>query len=380
MDQNERTLPGGTAPLDPDMISPQGAGPDKWALLGDLVAAAPALGLRPATLSVLRALLTFLPVRALPTGAAAVVFPSNRALAGRLEGMPEATLRRHLRRLVEAGLIVRRDSANRKRYARRLQGRVALAFGFDLGPFRAWAERIAGLAAAARAERERCGLLREEIRSLRDLIALAPSSVELEAALLEVRLELKRRPCLERLLALRDRLLALAPVDGPAAAPEDPVAAAPVTAAAGRNDRHQQSTDTDIGRFNVQASRRFAARGLAMMIASSARDVLDSIAPGASRSWPSTVDALAAASTAVGIDAQLRASAERVMGRDGAALTLLGILRRGSAIRSPSGYFRELVAAAGEDRFQPTDLFAPSRDVRGLVSRQFAAPVPAVVS
>ncbi len=49
--------------------------------------------------------------------------------------MAPATPRRHLASLVEAGLIIRRDSPNGKRFARRGQGgEIESAFGFDLTP------------------------------------------------------------------------------------------------------------------------------------------------------------------------------------------------------------------------------------------------------
>ena len=62
-----------------------------------------------------------------------VVFPSNRQLSLRAHGMAPATLRRHLAVLVDAGLIVRRDSPNGKRYARKDgAGGLTKAFGFDI--------------------------------------------------------------------------------------------------------------------------------------------------------------------------------------------------------------------------------------------------------
>ena len=82
-----------------------------------------------------------------------VVFPSNRAAAVRAHGMAPATLRRHLAFLVDAGLIIRRDSPNGKRYARRGQGgEIEIAFGFDLSPLVARAEEIENLAEEVRAE------------------------------------------------------------------------------------------------------------------------------------------------------------------------------------------------------------------------------------
>lgn len=44
-----------------------------------------------------------------------IVFPSNKAICARLNGTPCSKMRRHLSRLVEAGLLMRRDSPNGKR-------------------------------------------------------------------------------------------------------------------------------------------------------------------------------------------------------------------------------------------------------------------------
>lgn len=122
-----------------------GRKPDiRWVILNDLVAARELLGLKDRTLQVLRGLLTFLPK---DQGSATVVFPSNRTLTERLMGMPESTLRRHLRTLCDIGLIARRDSPNRKRYR---VGRASdLSFGLDLAPFFHSAMRVRDLAAQA---------------------------------------------------------------------------------------------------------------------------------------------------------------------------------------------------------------------------------------
>lgn len=92
---------------------------DKWQILDALSAAAEEFELNHRTLSVLRALITFLPAREITAELnSCIVFPSNRTLSERLHGMPESTLRRHLAKLVELGIISRHDSANRKRFAR----------------------------------------------------------------------------------------------------------------------------------------------------------------------------------------------------------------------------------------------------------------------
>ena len=92
------------------------------------------------------ALLTFHPETVL-TGDDLIVFPSNEQIALRAHGMPSSTMRRHLALLVDAGLIIRRDSPNGKRYARKgRDGAVSQAFGFDLSPLVARAAEIEGLA------------------------------------------------------------------------------------------------------------------------------------------------------------------------------------------------------------------------------------------
>ncbi|MFX9212963.1 helix-turn-helix domain-containing protein, partial [Acinetobacter baumannii] len=81
-------------------------------------------------------LVSFHPDTVLVSGAAdLVVYPSNRQLALRAHGVAPSTLRRHLASLIAAGLLLRRDSPNGKRYARRAaSGHIDQAFGFDLGP------------------------------------------------------------------------------------------------------------------------------------------------------------------------------------------------------------------------------------------------------
>ena len=94
----------------------------KWTVFRAICTAKARLGLTERALSVLDALLSFHPETAL-TGENLIVFPSNDQLALRAHGMPPSTLRRHLAVLVDCGVIIRRDSPNGKRYARKGKGR-----------------------------------------------------------------------------------------------------------------------------------------------------------------------------------------------------------------------------------------------------------------
>ena len=59
---------------------------------------------------------------------------ANDQLSHRANGMSSATLRRHLAVLVSCGLVIRRDSPNGKRYARRRPGRASLWLRFVAAP------------------------------------------------------------------------------------------------------------------------------------------------------------------------------------------------------------------------------------------------------
>lgn len=141
---------------------------EKWKVLDNLREAKEALGVSDRALSVLNALLTFHQEATLTLGTELIVFPSNRALLLRANGMAPATLRRNLAALVHAGLVIRRDSPNGKRYARKGEGgQIEQAFGFDLSPLVARAAEFEKLAKEARAQAKARHLLREEISLLR---------------------------------------------------------------------------------------------------------------------------------------------------------------------------------------------------------------------
>lgn len=170
---------------------------NKWRLFRTLTAIREELGLSDRSLSLLNALLSFHPETALTlparpgagegdapddpdAGGSApcdlVVFPSNRALAARAHGMPEKTLRRHLAALVGAGLILRRDSPNGKRYARRAPqadetATPVQAYGFDLTPLVARAVDFEAMAEARQRSDRAMQILRERITLLRRDIA-----------------------------------------------------------------------------------------------------------------------------------------------------------------------------------------------------------------
>ncbi|CVI63496.1 MULTISPECIES: plasmid replication protein RepC [Agrobacterium] len=152
---------------------------DKWKLYRSVCEARPLLGVTDRSLAVLNALLSFYPKNELSSEAGLVVFPSNTQLSLRAHGMAEQTLRRHLSALVEAGLIIRKDSPNGKRYARKHRGgEISEAYGFSLAPLLArkaeieeLAERIVSERLDLQRLRENISLCRRDIQKLCEMIA-----------------------------------------------------------------------------------------------------------------------------------------------------------------------------------------------------------------
>lgn len=82
-------------------------------------------------------------------------------------------MRRHLSNLVQTGFVVRRDSPNGKRYARRY-GDEKVAFGFDLSPLVRRFQEVCEAAETVRAAEERYKRLRATVSLMRrDLAGLA---------------------------------------------------------------------------------------------------------------------------------------------------------------------------------------------------------------
>ncbi|NTJ43666.1 replication initiation protein RepC [Agrobacterium larrymoorei] len=137
---------------------------DKWKLFRTVCEARPSLGISDRSLAVLNALISFYPKSELSEENGLVVFPSNQQLSLRAHGMAEQTLRRHLCALVDAGLIIRKDSPNGKRYARKDRaGGISDAYGFSLAPLIARTEELQEMAAVIVEERLRLQRLREKI-------------------------------------------------------------------------------------------------------------------------------------------------------------------------------------------------------------------------
>jgi replication initiation protein RepC len=370
---------------------------NKWELLRELSKAQAAFGVTERDLTVLQGLLSFFPDDALGGNAEMVVFPSNKAICERLNGMPCSTMRRHLARLVEAGLLMRRDSPNGKRYLRK-HGEERVAFGFDLSPLYCRSEEIARAAEAVREAEDRLRRLREVVSLMRrDLAALAEFGEDIQPGLgiwdqfrdkaaLTAR-ALRRKLTLEDLSTYRTDLEALLDharnvIDGPETeemntndakferhhhnSNEESIDLEPALekggAAAGVPDAE---TDAPVADVQEADTRRVPKTPLHLVIASCPS--LKTFYQGDIRHWHQLFDAACHVRPAMGISASAWEEAQRFMGPEQAAIVVVAMLERFADIRSPGGYLRALTskAAAGE--------FSCGPMVMALMSRRTAA-------
>ena len=337
--------------------------PDKWALLRDLTTARASFGVSDRDLAVLSALLSFHRGKELADDDALIVFPSNAALSERAHGMAESTLRRHLAALVRAGLILRRDSPNGKRYATRdRSGTLERAFGFDLRPLLVQSPRIADAAETARRDALALRRLREmvviRLRDAAKLIVWAEETGRhVPDALLEaaagMQRALRRKPdstlltqlaaSAETLLTQARRLTDTEEMDGNDV----------------ENERHQQNSNPEphesdscceqqkvLGSDQAEPS---IPLGLVLKAAPDIRDY----APEGIRNWRDLVAVAGFVRPMLGISADAWNQARRNMGDTVAAVTLACMLQRAEAIARPGGYLRSLTEKAGQGAFSP---------------------------
>lgn len=128
------------------------------------------IGLKAGDLLLLDTLGAFTQAQDWEEGRRPIVWASNAYLMAQT-GFSLSALKRHARRLAEAGLIAFKDSPNGKRWGRRDEdGLIIEAYGFDLSPLAARAEEFEALQAELQAERERCQFLKRQITVSRRMI------------------------------------------------------------------------------------------------------------------------------------------------------------------------------------------------------------------
>lgn len=371
--------------------APEGGKPiNKWELLRELSKAQATFDITERDLTVLQGLLSFFPHDALGGHDDMVVFPSNKAICERLNYMPCSTMRRHLARLVNAGLLIRRDSPNGKRFIRKY-GDERLAFGFDLSPLYHRSEEIMRAAEAVRAAESRMKRTRVIVSLMRrDLAALAQygeesepgrnSWKELRDIATEVARALRRKLSLEELAQYRAELEALLDrartlIDGPE------------TEEMNTNDIHfeqhqhnankesidsepalEECQSTDVPQDERRADPEIrSVPKIPLHLVIAACPTLKTFYQGDIRHWHQLYDAACHIRPAMGINTSAWEEAQRCMGPEQASIVVAAMLERFAEIKSPGGYLRSLAAKAATGEFSCGPM------VMALIGRRSAA-------
>ena len=350
---------------------------DKWKVFRDVCESRALLGVQDRALAVLDALLTFHPVGELSQDRAMVVFPSNAQLSVRAHGIAGTTLRRHLGALIEAGLIIRRDSPNGKRYARKDRtGEIESAFGFDLSPLHARAEELAILAQQVADERARFRRIKEELticrRDVRKLISAAMEEgadgdwTAIEDAYIALCARIPRGPTVEQALEILDEMGLLR---------EEILNRLEMQ----ENFKKTDTNDVQIGR-HIQNSKSESINELepSSEKEQGAKPAVDDrqkrepipvknfplgmvlracpeiamYGPGGSiESWREMMAAAVVVRSMLGVSPSAYQSACETMGPENAATAIACILERGGHINSAGGYLRDLTRKAAKGEF-----------------------------
>ncbi|AUD00338.1 replication protein C (plasmid) [Bradyrhizobium sp. SK17] len=397
LDQNPIT-PFGRRPLSLSTVKmqrdirecPHGKPVHKWQVFRNICQARTSLPVSDRALAVLNALLSFHPDTVLTAGAGdLVVFPSNRLLALRAHGMAASTLRRHLAGLVDRGLILRRDSPNGKRYARKTtSGDIEQAFGFDLGPIVARADEFAALAEAAIARRQTLTVLRERMTLVRrDIAKMIATGVEQGVAadwasyhgtFRDIMGRLPRVPTSEVLEPIVAELASLAAaivnvleqdLDPIEPGLPNPPADQSQHSAPERPNPSEPDSGPGAPETADAESLRSAGSIPIRMVVELCPDIVD-YARGGIRTSQDLVSTASIVRPMLGISPSAWEEACAAMGDGQAGAVLAAILQRGAAIKNPGGYLRILArrAAAGEFSVWPM-LMALRRQGRAASDR-----------
>ena len=356
---------------------------DKWKLYRALCEARPLLGITDRALSLLNALLSFFPKNELKANDNLVVFPSNAQLSLRAHGMAEPTIRRHIASLVAAGLIIRKDSANGKRFARRAQdGSLGDAFGFSLAPLLARSVEIAHLAAEIQAQRlelhsvkERITICRRDIAKLIEVGLESALDINWQAfsdryqaimatAQRDQSIEAARRR-LEALNDLRDAIVNALNLHRETQNKNGNPS---------HSERHKQNSNTDhpnesepafekdrggsaepmeihvtpiAGKVVDEMTRHFPLG----MVLSACPGIIDYGVGGRIGNWRDLMAAAIVVRSMLGISPSAYEEACAVLGQENAATVIACMLERSGHINSAGGYLRDLTRRAERGEF-----------------------------
>jgi replication initiation protein RepC len=292
--------------------------------------------------------------------------------------MPESTLRRHLASLIEAGIIARKDSPTRKRYAHKdREGGVELAFGFSFAPLLDRAPEIAAIADRILADQKALKRLRDEVSVMRRDLASAFADMTQKIEKLGDRIEalfvrfravvdaIPRRASLHELSAIRADLETIR--DEMAIALKTVEIVPEMSGSVAQYERqHNESLPESL--FESQNGKKIDLNAPSAEAAVSVKHENDSpvevtptpsldqvlrscpdireYGPNGIGTWRELFDASRIVSGFLGISHAAYQEAIRFMGPETASTAIAWILQKLASINSPGGYLRSLTEKA----------------------------------
>jgi len=337
-----------------ELLSADNSIPERHIVVETLRNAAPRLGLSASVLSTLDAMLSCLA----PKRNHHTVFASNATLTFRRNGISDRTIRRHAATLQEVGLLLRRDSPNRKRFTKhnRNEGK-ALRFGFDLSPLFSRLHEIASLAAEVLREREQIDYLRAKIRAAANTsIAANPNDYTALNIIRTLRRKLSLRDC-EQILS------ELPTAEVEAEAPDDQNTDLTTTMAGndGQNVRHHHRSNKEyIDKEEIALKKETTnANADAPITIQELLSACPEAAEFSLRKIETVHDVVAHARTLapmIGIPSQCYEAAHERLGALRAAATVWAIMQFHDKINAVGAYFRSITTGAKSDGFSPEKL------------------------
>ncbi|RNJ41832.1 replication initiation protein RepC [Mesorhizobium erdmanii] len=398
METGIATTPFGRRPMSLAMLAaqndsreiPTGRVVDKWQIYRNLCEGKSMVGIGDRALAVLNALLSFYPDSELSEENGLIVFPSNAQLSLRAHGMPEPTVRRHLAALVGYGLVIRRDSPNGKRYARKGRGgEIEEAFGFSLAPLLARAYEFEAAAERVRADNRALRLMRERITlHRRDIHKLIEAALDedvpgdwgglwkrfrgvVEAIPRRARIA-ELEPIVAGLAALRDDVDKLLEIHMKSTNPSGNDS---------QNERQQSDSNTDsifefepaLEKSGATAEPRTRTAEAPKtyplgMVLKACPEIADYAVEGIGN-WRDLMITAAQVRGYLGVSPSAYEEACHVMGQEIAAIVIACILQRAQHINSAGGYLRALTEKARAGEFSVGPMLMAALKANGSPTR-----------
>lgn len=336
------------------LLSADNSVPERHIVIETLRNAAPRLGLSATVISTLDAMLSCLA----PQRNHHTVFASNATLTFRRNGISDRTIRRHAAILQETGLLVRRDSPNRKRFTKRSRiENAALRFGFDLSPLFDRLHEIAAIAAEVLSEREQINYLRTKIRVVaQESLRQDPNDATAITLIRLLRRKLTLQDCRDILQNMPDCQLA-----AESCTAQDLAGATKMSASNGQNVRHHHNSSKELIDKEESAIKNettvpcidepVSVHELLTACPEAAKFALNKV-----ETLQDVISHARTLAPMIGITGQAYEAASQRLGPMRTAVTLWAIMQFHEKIKSVGAYFRSITTGTKSAEFSPEKL------------------------